>query len=405
MIKVCDVIMGGGKSTAAIRYMNETDDKFIYLSPYLDEVERIMNACPRKNFKTPEDFGGSKLNNLHKLLNQEENIASTHALFARYNEDTMKLITSTNYTLILDEVFGVLEPLKISKDDIDILFDSRLVTMADDDEHVVWVDENYTGTRYQDIKAKAQSHNLIFYKGLMMFWTFPINIFKAFKDVIVLTYLFDAQIQKYYYDIYNIEYKKIGVVRDEMGYVFTSDANAPVSPKYNLKKLVHVVEHDKLNAVGDGKTSLSASWYKRKSAIKERPMIDRIRKNLCNYFVNITTCSVDKRMWTTYKEYRSMLEDRGYVNSFVSCNARATNEYRDRTALAYCINVFFNPCLKNYFMDHGVAVKEDEYALSELVQWIWRSAVRDGNEITLYIPSCRMRAILKNWLNELAFCR
>lgn len=43
MIKVCDAIMGSGKSSAAITYMNEhPDDKFIYITPYLNEVKRIV---------------------------------------------------------------------------------------------------------------------------------------------------------------------------------------------------------------------------------------------------------------------------------------------------------------------------------------------------------------------------
>ncbi|MNR36774.1 hypothetical protein D3C85_1547400 [compost metagenome] len=40
------------------------------------------------------------------------------------------------------------------------------------------------------------------------------------------------------------------------------------------------------------------------------------------------------------------------------------------------------------------------YALSEMVQFIWRSRIRDGKEINLYIPSKRMRELLKEWLND-----
>ena len=58
--------------------------------------------------------------------------------------------------------------------------------------------------------------------------------------------------------------------------------------------------------------------------------------------------------------------------------------------------------MKNYFLAYGVEVQEDVYALSEMIQWIWRSAIRDGEEIWVYIPSNRMRALLENWLNDLA---
>ncbi|MCT9509257.1 hypothetical protein KTJ05_18660, partial [Acinetobacter baumannii] len=37
---------------------------------------------------------------------------------------------------------------------------------------------------------------------------------------------------------------------------------------------------------------------------------------------------------------------------------------------------------------------------SEMVQWIWRSAIREGNPINIYVPSSRMRSLLQRWLND-----
>ena len=98
-----------------------------------------------------------------------------------------------------------------------------------------------------------------------------------------------------------------------------------------------------------------------------------------------------------------MLTGKGYTNGFLSYNIRATNEYRKRTCLAYCVNVFFNPFMKNYFLAYGVEVQEDVYALSEMIQWIWRSAIRDGEEIWVYIASTdRAVTRLLNVLLELS---
>jgi hypothetical protein len=60
-----------------------------------------------------------------------------------------------------------------------------------------------------------------------------------------------------------------------------------------------------------------------------------------------------------------------------------------------------NPVLKHFFIQKNIIVNDEEYALSELVQWVWRSAIRDGKEINLYIPSSRMRRLLTDWLNKL----
>ena len=58
-----------------------------------------------------------------------------------------------------------------------------------------------------------------------------------------------------------------------------------------------------------------------------------------------------------------------------------------------------NPFLVNFFSKRGIKVSQDEYALSEMIQWIWRSAIRNDEKIYIYIPSERMRNLLKNWLD------
>ena len=58
---------------------------------------------------------------------------------------------------------------------------------------------------------------------------------------------------------------------------------------------------------------------------------------------------------------------------------------------------------KKFYTKHGINVDEDAYALSIMVQWIWRSAIRDGDEIYLYIPSRRMRTLLEKWIDKWTF--
>ena len=56
MIQVCDAIMGTGKSSAAITYMNEhQNEKFIYITPYLEEADRIKKGCKAMHFVEPSD--------------------------------------------------------------------------------------------------------------------------------------------------------------------------------------------------------------------------------------------------------------------------------------------------------------------------------------------------------------
>ena len=83
---------------------------------------------------------------------------------------------------------------------------------------------------------------------------------------------------------------------------------------------------------------------------------------------------------------------------FVACNARATNDFSQRHVLMYMLNRYFNPNQADFFSARGYKLDEDQFALSELLQWIWRSAIRNGEPINIYIPSTRMRNLLQEWL-------
>ena len=67
----------------------------------------------------------------------------------------------------------------------------------------------------------------------------------------------------------------------------------------------------------------------------------------------------------------------------------------------YAVNVYLNPMIVSFLKEHGVeldAETMDRYALSEMLQWIWRSRIRNQQSINIYIPSIRMRSLLEQWL-------
>lgn len=162
------------------------------------------------------------------------------------------------------------------------------------------------------------------------------------------------------------EYRYIGTCRKEDHYEFTDSPSLPACAA-DLKNRIHILDHAKLNGIGMKKNAFSASWYRR--AKKNRSgQLKRIKDNLYNYFRHICRVPADRIMWTTYEDYQTSLSGKGYTKSFIPCNMRATNDYADRTCLAYCVNRYFNPLLKQYFLGKDVEVKEDQYALSEMVQ-------------------------------------
>lgn len=401
-IKIVDSIMGSGKTSAAIDMMNNSgkDENFIFITPYLDEVDRIKKSISSKQIYEPKvkkkgDKTQYKFESFHELLSQNKNIVATHNLFKNANDETKELILSGNYTLILDEVMEVVEQLRVKKHDLTTLFESKLIYV--EGGFVKWNEEKKDyETRYDDIRDMALNNNLMYFKDNILIWNFPADIFKLFKEVYILTYMFDAQIQRYYYDINNIKYQKYVSEFIDGQYRFTKHNTEYESIlKAQLRNKIKIYEGN-LNTVGQLDYSLSSNWYKNKSPYT----IKKVKNNVFNYFNNIVKSSSDEAMWTTYSEHKNKIKGNGYTKGFVSCNARATNDFKHKKHLVYTINRYVNTVLYNYFKEkYQITIDQDAFALSELVQWIWRSAIRDGEEITLYIPSLRMRELLIEWLN------
>ena len=152
-----------------------------------------------------------------------------------------------------------------------------------------------------------------------------------------------------------------------------------------------------MNLIGDREYDLSKNWYIRN---KDNIVMKQLKNNLENYFRNKRKSKTKENLWTTFVDFKSQLSSKGYGRAFISINMRASNKYRDRTSIAYPVNRYINTGVKNFFIKHDVQTDEDGFALSEMLQFIWRSAIRDGKEIWIYIPSVRMRSLLKQWINE-----
>ena len=69
--------------------------------------------------------------------------------------------------------------------------------------------------------------------------------------------------------------------------------------------------------------------------------------------------------------------------------------------LIYLYDQYINPYVARWLEDNTRAF-DDAYALTELIQWVWRSRVRNGQPITLYLASPRMRQLMEKWLSDQA---
>ncbi len=102
-------------------------------------------------------------------------------------------------------------------------------------------------------------NRLVYVDKTMLMWQFPVEIFAAFDEVFVLTYLFDGQIQKYYYDFHSIEYRYRGIARQEDRYELYDVAGGLTAPddrefRNTLGSLINLYD-GKPNAAGTAMVS------------------------------------------------------------------------------------------------------------------------------------------------------
>lgn len=411
VVNIVDGIMGCGKTSAAINYINNTDDvKIIYITPYVAEVDRIIEKCSGKKFEQPRKYTDHtpKVVHLKDLLNKGKNIATTHALFHNFDDEIIDLCYSQNYVLFMDEVTDVIEPYSIEKVDLEVLLD-KFATVNKETGLIEWRtgQDDYNG-RFKEEKRLCEMGCLAMYGESVMLWMFPVKIFNAFRESYILTYMFGAQMQKYYYDYYGINYKYLYTAGDcRENYHFVDECRSYTS-KYDYRKLINIIDDEKLNMIGDLPNALSKTWYKRN---ENNVLLKQLKNNTLNFFNNrqiiyneatgkFERAKSKNNIWTTFKDYKDKISGKGYAKGYIPSNMRASNAYKDRTAIAYLVNKYFNPFIKNFFVSKGIEVNEDGYALSEMLQFLWRSGIREGKRITVYIPSRRMRELLEKWIEE-----
>lgn len=398
-IKVVDCIMGSGKTSAAINFMNSSpkEKKFMFITPYLSEVQRIIDACPKLHFQEPKAIG-SKLNGIKQLVQSKKNIVSTHALFKHFDTEIIRLLKKRDYILIMDEVADVVEQYEMCTADFRAM-SSEMIDIAQDTGRLIW----RKGKQHYSDKFKTERNlcsigSLYNYADSGLMWVLPIEIFHAFKDIYILTYMFEAQVQKYYYDFHGIPYKQLYIKGDSIeNYTFTDKKDESNEKTLDYRQLIHILSNNKLNAIGEKQYALSKNWYIRNSGTEQ---MRHLKNNLINYFKNIRNSKQKENLWTTFLAYKGELAGGGYAKSFAPLNTRGSNSYRTRTVVAYPLNRYMNASVKNFFSQYGIMVDDDQFALSEMLQFIWRSAIRDGHEIWCYIPSRRMRGLLQQWIKE-----
>lgn len=397
IVQVIDASCGAGKTSWAIQHMNANPNKqFLFVTPFLDEVKRIQAECAELEFTAPSGENGTKAYDFRRLLATKRNIVCTHNLFLRADEVTIGLLRTSNHTLIIDEVMDVIHQVNISYHDLRILKEkffsidevSCRVSLTEDGKE-------YKG-RLQEYIDYARQGRLYCFGGTVLIWQFPPEVFTMMEDMYLLTYLFGGQYQRYYFDYHKIPYNMAAVSgsRDTgLSLVAHDPAKSDAKFRTDIKNNVNIYTGKYNNAIN---YALTYSFYEKST--KKQILI--LKKTLYNYYNYHLKGKATENMWTTFKEWEDDLKGKGFKTCFVPHNARATNQYADRKNLAYPIERNLIPGLVGFLEAGGVKVDADLFAVSELIQWVCRSAIRNGESVNLFLPSLRMRNLLYRWIES-----
>lgn len=408
-ILIVDAIMGSGKSTYMIdKVINKNPQQhFLCVLPTLDECERYRKQIEAITYQ-PQPIGGRKKNGLHQLIANGQNIVTTHALIQHIDPFTMDLLKKSDYILIIDECLDVVHQYErnFKTSDLKSIFEDGYVT-TDEKGFLIWNDDKEKGYdgRWNDIKHLCKLRSLMRMKkgngnwsDTILMWNFPVIFFSLFEKCYICTYLWNGSMQKAYFDMHKIEYFHMTLSENRLS-VYNPTREFVFRKRYC--ELINLYS-GKLNAIGvpDDKNGhpLSATWYRNQAKnANGKSYLAILKSNTYNYFRNIIRTSSDDNMYTTFKQYKKHIQGATYTKGFVACSAKGTNDYRHKQSLAYLINYFPPPNIVKFFKAQGIELNQDLWSLSELLQWIWRSRIREGQCINLYLPSQRMRELLGLW--------
>lgn len=407
-IQVIDGIPGCGKSTYILEYMNQhPEKKWLFVSPYLDDVGdgssagRIHRECPALGFKSPSPKP-SKSKSFIRLAKAGENIACTHSLFQRFTQEIADILKEQQYHLVIDESIDLVSFYDdVRGDDVHLLMNSGFIKIGEDGTRLVWTKEDYKG-RDQQIKELCDNGCLFLCGEDVLIQRIPPTTMKACQSVVILTYMFEASLMCAWMRINNFEWE----------YLTPKELRPNSEIKGIIRPLIQITKLPK-NIIALQRTEkglyqrniFNWTWYEKKS----EPHLPMIKKSIEGALKRDMGTGGDV-FWTTFKDYKSDLEGVGYTRGrrvggavrspFIEKNKRASNEYKDCTKCIYTINIYPNGSLESHLASMGITLDRDMYALSELIQFIFRGSIREHKKMHVLILSERMSNLLQDWLQH-----
>ena len=393
--------MGSGKTLGIIKWMlANPNNKYLYISPMLTEVEqRIPEACEALEFTFPTtEEHKTKSLHLLELLTDGCNISFTHSLFSELSKKHLEQIARHNYVLIIDEEVSLIEPYqgRYKKGDIISLEDAGHIKVDEDNlGKVEWLwKEMSEDTQYSGLQRLCSIDMLYCSKRNreMMVTQLPMSLVESSKRTIILSYLFKGSVMESFLKLKGIEvvdFTEVELLKDTKQVMLEA------------RELITLCSTTATNAVKN--YSMSSTWY---STTANKDQLKKLSSAIRSVYRKV---GKDDLLLTLPKDNASRESKRSVVHPninlegvFLYCGARATNGYASKSVALHAYNRYVNLVVKSYLQDYGLELDaipdDDQFALSEMIQWIWRTRIRENRSIDLYILPKRMESLFKQWL-------
>ena len=398
----------------------------IFVSTIRERDERFLQEL---NAKCPGEPPYNK--NILDLIRSGENIVTTQSLFGFFNDETIEAFRKSDcvYHAFFDEIpslfrgviggaqrpdtfdgitrFGTADVLLMQQEHM-IVQKNGIVEFNPD------CDYNRKSKEYKVFDAvKNLSRSCTLYPSGDRDGRFTSivafakrELFACFKFCWFFSYLTrGSMLHKYCLlnDI-NLEYYHI------KGRLMMRNPDGEYTETYpeGMERLV--ILDDKLFNM---ESSLSKEWYKRLRTDKTGRGLKTLKTRFRNAYAFMRAHGVrgNTFMFTTFNAYKDMLQSDGKhyptLKRFLPCNTKATNDYSNCTGVAYLCNRFFDVNCTNFLSQRAkeqnipeLEFDNDNYALSELLQFIWRSNVRvkdSDKPVYVWVPDKRMRRLLQDF--------
>jgi len=432
-VKVVDAPCGAGKTTVTIEYVRKSTNPQIILVERLDDCVTIKEQLGELVTRVCDEAdvaGTSKFYALTQAVARSENIVTTHASLRFWTTELLQDCQAKGYSLIIDEsVDSCLKPLNIkNRDTKGFLDDGRLSTRDENGLQRVYLDrideEGYClPVLYRSLEKVIKNKAVYLVEAkdsLTLIETLRPDLWAYFREIKILTYLFDGSILKHYFDLFGIPHSPLSIVGNSYG-DYTEIDGSHFRPLIDISKKFNDFDVSR-RADRSWRGGLTNTWSSCKTKGKER--LKSVENNLRNYYRSICrtsgastydfawcfpqeffgavhSCAVGRKALAQqyWKGDRSKLsEDDQKKVTFLPMTLRGSNSWRHKRHMAYIPNTYMNLSVKFFLESQGLKIDQDAYCLNQTIQWVFRSAIRDGKSITLWLPSQRTRHLFMNWL-------